>query len=242
MTHIADNHDALLDYVYDEGHPAERLKIARHLQNCATCSVAVLELQEVRGLLSDWTPPFSQLGFKIVQESNPEPHRAWWRPSGGVPVWAQAAAAVLIFAAGLGVSQLNVSYSDGVWTVSTPWSVPPQDGPLVSKGPVMMLPTDVVLRASAPDPRLAESRPDRSQPADELERRVRALIAESEARQERRLGSTVVQMARELDSQRIADMRRVEQNIGQLESQTGAEIQQQRQLMDYLVRTSGTAK
>ena len=68
MTHIADNHDALLDYLYEEGEPAERLKIARHLQECAACSVAVLEFQTVRGMLSEWTPPASQLGFRIVQD------------------------------------------------------------------------------------------------------------------------------------------------------------------------------
>ena len=35
MNHIADNHDALLDYLYEEGDPAERLAIAKHLQECA---------------------------------------------------------------------------------------------------------------------------------------------------------------------------------------------------------------
>jgi anti-sigma factor RsiW len=42
MIHIADDHDALLDYLYEEGDPAERLKVAKHLQECAACSVAVL--------------------------------------------------------------------------------------------------------------------------------------------------------------------------------------------------------
>ena len=35
MNHIADNQDALLDYLYEEGDPAERLTIAKHLQECA---------------------------------------------------------------------------------------------------------------------------------------------------------------------------------------------------------------
>ena len=64
MNHITDNHDALLDYLYEEGDPAERLTIAKHLQECAACAVAVLEFQNVRGMLSDWTPPASQLGFE----------------------------------------------------------------------------------------------------------------------------------------------------------------------------------
>ena len=120
MMHIADNHDALLDYLYEEGDPADRLKIARHLQTCATCSVAVLEFQTVRGMLSEWRPPASQLGFRIVQDQplqSPTPRHAWWAPSSRLGAWAQAAAAVLLFAAGVAVSQLDVNYADGALTV-----------------------------------------------------------------------------------------------------------------------------
>ena len=71
MNHIADNQDALLDYLYEEGDPAQRLIIAKHLQECAACSVAVLEFQNVRGMLTDWTPPASRLGFRVVQDASP---------------------------------------------------------------------------------------------------------------------------------------------------------------------------
>src|SRR5688572_13618026 len=71
MNHITDNHDALLDYLYEEGDPAERLTIAKHLQECAACAVAVLEFQNVRGMLSDWKPPASQHGFRMVQDASP---------------------------------------------------------------------------------------------------------------------------------------------------------------------------
>ncbi len=83
--HIADNHDALLDYLYEEGDPAERLNIRQHLQECAACSVAVLEFQSVRGMLSDWTPPPAQLGFRVVQDTslsapvNQGARSGWWR-------------------------------------------------------------------------------------------------------------------------------------------------------------------
>ena len=69
MNHITDNHDALLDYLYEEGDPAERLRVATHLQECAACAVAVLEFQNVRGMLSDWAPPASLLGFRMVQDA-----------------------------------------------------------------------------------------------------------------------------------------------------------------------------
>src|SRR5918996_4760260 len=109
MMHVADNHDALLDYLYEEGDPAERLKIAKHLQECAACSVAVLEFQNVRGMLRDWTPPAADLGFRIVQDriTTPAPSRAFWAPATRSRALAQAAAAVVLFAAGMAVSQLN---------------------------------------------------------------------------------------------------------------------------------------
>src|SRR5207244_5829031 len=107
--------------LYEEGNPAERVKIAQHLQQCAPCSVAVLELQSVRGLLAEWTPPAATLGFKVVQSDAPTSVQV----PGPVPVqkssrsffWAQAAAAVLLFAAGIGASQLRVDYSNGALTV-----------------------------------------------------------------------------------------------------------------------------
>ena len=61
MNHITDNHDALLDYLYEEGDPAERLTIATAPAGMrARAAVAVLEFQNVRGMLSDWTPPASR--------------------------------------------------------------------------------------------------------------------------------------------------------------------------------------
>jgi hypothetical protein len=32
MMHIADDQDALLDYLYDEGDPSARLSVKKHLQ------------------------------------------------------------------------------------------------------------------------------------------------------------------------------------------------------------------
>src|SRR5262245_7919018 len=117
MTHI--NEEDLVDYLYEEGDGAERLKIARHLQDCATCSVAVLELQSVRGLLNHWTPPAAELGLKVVRDPAPASDTSGWRhwlPVSRVPVW-QAAAGALLFAMGVGFSQLHLEYGDGALIV-----------------------------------------------------------------------------------------------------------------------------
>jgi anti-sigma factor RsiW len=244
MMHIADNHEALLDYLYEEGDPAERLKIAKHLQTCATCSVAALEFQTVRGMLSEWRPPASQLGFRIVQDGqveSPPAARASWVPSWRLGGWAQAAAAVLLFAAGAAVSQLNVHYGDGALTVSTRSAGP--NAPAVRNASIELpaLPpssveagpgVDQISKGIVPVASGVGQRPT-STPADveQLLQRVRSMIEQSEIRQQRELALRLSQVAREVDTQHQADLLRIQQDFGD-----------QQNLMEYLVRTSGGVK
>jgi anti-sigma factor RsiW len=239
MMHIADNHDALLDYLYEEGDPAERLKIARHLQTCTICSVAVLEFQTVRGMLSAWKPPDSQLGFRVVRDgeiASPTPRRAWWVPSSRLAAWAQAAAAVLLFAAGAAVSQLQVNYGDGTLTVRTRpaestasairsgWIELPAAARVESENPGPgVSPTPINTNTVAPNTNSAD--------VEQLLQRVRAMIEQSETRQQRELALRLSQIAREVDTQHQADVLRIQQEVGD-----------QQNLMEYLVRTSGGVK
>ena len=68
------------------------------------------------------------------------------------------------------------------------------------------------------------------------------MIEQSEIRQQRELALRLSQVAREVDTQQKADLLRIQQNLGQFEMQTGAQIDQQQQMMDYLVSTSGGAE
>jgi ABC-type sugar transport system ATPase subunit len=72
----------------------------------------------------------------------------------------------------------------------------------------------------------------------EVLRQVRALIEESERRQQRELALRVAQMTQDVEAQRRADLVRIEQNMGQIEGVTGAEAARQRELLNYLVRVS----
>lgn len=239
MMHIADDQDALLDYLYEEGDPSERLRIARHLQDCAACSVAVLELQSVRGMLADWTPPPVKLGFRIVQDA------PWWKPAGRFPLWAQAAAAVFLFAAGMAVSQVDVRYGEGALTVRTRSAAEPLSS--ASMVPVTTRQDNIALApetSSNPDfgaleQQLRNDLNGRSD-ANEILRRVRAMIDQSEAKQQRQLAMRLTDVVRDFDTQRRADLMQVQQNFGQLEGQTGQELAHNRELFNYLVRTSGT--
>jgi hypothetical protein len=255
MMHIADNQDALLDYLYEEGDPAERLRIAKHLQECASCSVAVLEMQTVRGMLAEWRPPAPQLGFRIVQDpvevASQAPQQSWrktgfsWARSSP---WAQAAAAVLLFAAGMAVSQVRLDYRDAALTVSSPSSRTVSGG---IRNASIVLPAQAPVDAGSGHSQVSTNPPAVSPAAgspfsgtdaestEQLLQRVRAMIEQSEARQQRELALRLSQVANEVETQHRADLLRIQQNFGQLEIETGAHINQQQQIMDYLVRTGG---
>jgi hypothetical protein len=155
---------------------------------------------------------------------------------------------VLLFAAGLGVSQLDVEYAGGALTVRarsagvSPASAP--SGPVVTATAAEVPVSAASLAALEQSLRseLASAKPASSASTEDLLRRVRALIAQSELRQQRELALRLSQVASEVDTQHQADLLRMQQNFGQLESLTGAEIAQQRQLVDYLVKTSGGVK
>lgn len=105
--------EALITYLYDEGDRtegdrAERDAVAAHIARCASCADEVASLRSTRTVLAAWTPPEAALGFRMTREDErPAPvvlrPAAWWRQP--LPAWAQAAAAVLIFAAGTTVGR-----------------------------------------------------------------------------------------------------------------------------------------
>jgi hypothetical protein len=239
MTHITENHEALLDYLYDEGDPAERIRIAQHLHECAPCSVAVLEMQSVRGLLKEWTPPTPELGFKVVQ-SPAAPARPTWRLGAAWPTWAQAAAAAVLFVAGMAVSQLQFQYGNGALTVRTRAVEPTQaaEASVVHTGTDVFLPPTYVNTPDPSSPSIDRGGSAASPSADEMLRRVKTLIDQSEMRQQRELALRLSDVVHDFDTQRQADMQRVDQNFGQLEGQTGAEVARTRELVNSLVKVS----
>ena len=76
--------------------------------------------------------------------------------------------------------------------------------------------------------------------SDDLLVRVKAMIDQSEVRQRHELALRLADVVRDFDTKRRADLVQVQQTFGQLEGQTGAEVAHQRELLNYLVRTSGS--
>jgi hypothetical protein len=72
----------------------------------------------------------------------------------------------------------------------------------------------------------------------EIVRRVRALIDESEKRQQRELALRVAEVIRDVNAQRQADLVRVDRALGTVQNNLGGEIMKQRQSVNLLYRAS----
>ena len=105
---------ALMGYLYDDCEAGEREAIAVHLQSCRACADELAALTGTRRQLASWAPPDTRLGFQITPAGADESRvirlgsgkigaasTAWWRQP--LPAWAQMAAAMLIFTAGLSI-------------------------------------------------------------------------------------------------------------------------------------------
>ena len=254
---------ALVGYMYGECDPAERRVIGRHLAVCPACAAELEALGATRIQLAAWTPPEARLGFRMVSDASPfdfaqgrpfdgvrlapsvvEGAQRWWAQP--VPAWAQAAAAAVIFATGLSLGVWRGTSSDGTASVGnspvtaalTPAGAAAN---LASAGDLTALEQRLrsemaLLRPSAPSA-AGTSRTASVSEADILAR-VRALIDESEQRQQRELALRTAQVVRDFDSQRRVDLQNVRSIVGQVEGSTGAEIARQQQTLQYLMRVS----
>ena len=235
MNHIVDDHDALLDYLYEEGDSARRLEIAQHLQDCAPCAVAVLEFQNVRSMLSDWAPPAARSIAARAATSRPAvPYQQTSAAYSRFGRFAQVAAALLIFAAGMAVSQLDVEVRNGRMIVSTPSALP---APGVRQASITLQPEVPTVTSAAPAPVNAAASVNgpagaRPEEIEHLLQRVRAMIDQSEQRQQRELALRLSQVAREVDAQHQVDIVKIQEDMGRQQDAT----------IDYLVRTSGGVK
>lgn len=229
--------EGLVAYVYDDGERAQQEAVARHLEQCASCKTQVDGLRQTRRHLDAWTPPAPTLGFEIGDATDTdslwrERLLPWWRTP--LPAWAQVAAAVLVFGAGLAVGLARDTGSVG--------QAPTQavaDGP--SRADLVALEERV--RAEMADLRRVSAVVTPPQAPDAaILQRVEALVAESEARQRREFTLRSVELARDVEAQRRVDLASVRESLGQLQGVTGVELRQQREAIqrfnNYLVSVS----
>jgi hypothetical protein len=251
-TFTCGDHGALVSYLYDECAPNERRAISTHVAICRECADELTALGATREQLATWTPPEAQLGFRIVSDSPSSnvlrPSRWWQKP---MPAWAQAAAAALIFATGVTLGALRgvTSPSDRGPTRSVPQQVnattPAANTTSVTRADLAAL--EQRLRSELSQGRSTGSTistsntsdPAAAAPGDvRILERVRALIQDSEQRQQRELALRTAEVVRDFDAQRRDDLTRIERTMGQMDGTTGVEVAQQRQMLNYLMRVS----
>ena len=253
-----DRDQAIVSYLYgDDGgfDAAERAAFDRHLAACDRCRAELAAFEGVRVSLGHWSPPRLRsehsLSFGAADQvspaaSNQPPatsHGSWWRE---IPAWAQVAAAMLCLGVGAAIANLDVRYDTGGLQVRTGWST-------VASAPVAATGQPIAGASRGEAPWRAELtaleqrlRADLRQPpapagtvttaiSHEALRRVRALVDESERRQQREFALRLAEAVREVNAQRQADLVRIDRNIGAMQNNTGREMLRQRnEMLNYV--------
>src|SRR5882672_9032467 len=263
-----DRDEALVTYLYDDGgaDAGERALFDAHVESCARCRDDLDALRGVRTQLARWSPPEPKFGMAASQSAIRSPQSVWWRE---VPAWAQVAAALLFLGVSAGIANLDVRYDQSGLSVRTGWSnkagAPVDAARAGGSGPTG------VARGSGPgadapwradiaaleqqlkgEIRAAQTATTGASPTAvrtaaasasdaEVIRRVRALVDESEKRQQRELALRVAELARDITAQRQADLVKIDRTLGVVQNNVGIEVMKNRQQinqMDLLYRAS----
>ncbi len=204
-----------------------------------------MALRGVRTQLAHWSPPEINLQGTIYNLRS-----AWWRQ---IPVWAQVAAALLVLGVSAGIANLDVRYDAAGLSVRTGWSKPAVDAHSANpagepwKAEIAALESQLknelrAVQTSATAAPISARTAAASPPADaEVTRRVRALVEESERRQQRELALRIAELLRDVNAQRQADLVKIDRTLGVVQNNMGIEVMKNRQQinqMDLLYRAS----
>ena len=261
---------ALVSYLYNDGSPEELAAIATHVQACDECTSELASLGDTRELLSVWSPPPAELGLTlsapdalaVAGASMVTPSVTavaaevpWWRQS--TPVWMQAVAATMVFAAGMsiGTSSRGTAPVPPSATGATANATPAASGQAVaalkgdgvSRSELAALEQSLRSELSRLSPASAPAQAPPVQTAariddEALMKRIRALLTESEERQRGELALRTAQVMRDMEIQRKVDMATVQQDISKIQGVTGAELKRQGDLTNILINRVGLQK
>jgi hypothetical protein len=181
-----------------------------------------------------------------------------------MPAWAQVAAAMVVLGVSAGVANLDVRYDGNGLSIRTGWSKTPRTiaetslkstnaanaanpaslanprNPTPSPWRADLIALEQQLRSEirapqAGTPSAVVAHAPSSGDADVM-RRVKALVDESERRQQNELALRVAEVVRDLNLQRQADLRKIDQNLGMFQDKTGVEVLRNRQKLDYILQ------
>jgi hypothetical protein len=263
-----DRDQAIVSYLYgdDGGFDAvERAEFDAHLASCDGCRAELGAFEDVRMSLGKWSPPepAGLIGRQSPATRHQPPtlgeppaarlQRSWYE----IPAWAQVAAAMLCLGVGAGIANLQVRYDGNGLQVRTGWSTggtaaAGASNPVMSAAVLDNAPWRTELTALEQRLRADLGQPSgtvagAAAPADALNtealRRVRALVDESERRQQRELALRLAEAVREVNAQRQADLVRIDRNIGAMQNNTGREMLRQRnEMLNYVSLRTGSQR
>jgi anti-sigma factor RsiW len=228
----SDRDETLIAYLYDDIDPVIRATFDEHLLTCDRCQADLQALGDVRTQLGRWSPPEPNFARTAAATAVPlEPRRSWWRE---MPAWAQVAAALLFLGVSAGIANLDLRYDQNGVTVRTGWSRPtnPAAASAVPSGgrnnettmpwraDLAALERQLRTEMHAVQPVAGPARPAPSE--TEVLRRVRAMLEESERRQQNELALRVAEVSAEVNAKRQAEMYRIGRSLRNTENKLGA--------------------
>ncbi len=251
---MCENKELIVGYLYDDLSDIERRTFETHLSACADCRGELAALRATRGHLSLWAPPEPDLKFRVIRDVEPQPARVLPMRTRWTPAFGLAAAAVLVLAAATAIANLEVRYDANGFVVRTGWrqgstrlnTAPGAGAEAVARPAGARGDFDALERrlrdleiASASQPAAGGVQTASARMTDaEILRRVREIVADAEARQQTVVAQRLLQVVRDFDRQRQADLATIQQGLGSYQGLTNAEIAQQRDMLNHLYRVA----
>ena len=240
----SDRDAVLVAYLYDDIDAAERIAFETHVMSCLPCRSELAELRGVRTTLGQWIPPeTTRVSLQTPAFTPTSP--AWWH---AVPVWAQVAAAMLVLGVSASVANLDVRYDKNGLNVRTGWSKPvpvaaqttqPDAAPWRAEIAALQsqLQSEIRTQQAKAVPAVSPA-PVAAMSDAEFSRRVRVMLDENQKKQDQDLALHLVQLQRDFEAQRQADLRRTNQLFRQVTSTYGDEIAKHERQINYLLPNS----
>ena len=255
-----DRDETMISFLYDELDASRRRDFNAHLLTCTVCRDEVAGLRGVRTQLARWEPPsVDSRRSSVVSRSR----QSWWR---AIPAWAQVAAALLFLGVSAGLANLDIRYDQSGLSVTTGWNKPASpkvatsqtreggiakvgqglnggvgaaaDAPWRSDLAALERQLKAEFRAAQTSAPVAQTVRVASASDVEMLHRVRALLEESEKRQQRELALRVAEVVRDFNAQRQVDLRNIDHTLGIVRNDLGVEVMKQRQSLNLLYRAS----
>lgn len=242
--------DSLVGFLYSELPPDERRAFETHLTTCEACRAEVADLRAVRDDLLAWAPPecrelpSSWTAGVPVAPAPMDRLRAW------APAFGLAAAAMLVLAVAAAIANLEIRF-DAEGLVVRTGRVPAAPGPAAPAGAeqaarvqgvtaddLAALEQRVLQSFAGSATRAGMQTVALSSTNPQLSREVRRLIEESERRTRAEMAERFLDIVSDFEGHRRADMLRVQQVLGQVQSRTGAEMAQTRDALNRLMLVS----